>query len=144
MDNLGRIFRDIRIGKNYSLKQVSEGIMSTSFLSKFERGETEISLKRFYLLLDRLSLTLEEFSFISNDFRPSRLENLMSEVRKAYENNNVKLLLKLEKEENLKWEKYGVDNYRYNSIVIKALAIDLNKDGTIDNNDIHIVGESCL
>src|SRR5690606_10637976 len=105
---------------NYSLKEVSEGIMSTSFLSKFERGESEISLSKFYLLLDRLSLTLEEFSLIANDFRPTKLEVLMNNVRKAYENNNINLLLKLAKEENLKWEEFGFHSFRYNSILIKA------------------------
>ena len=39
MKNLGYVFRNIRIDKNYSLKEVAEGILSVSFLSKFERGD---------------------------------------------------------------------------------------------------------
>lgn len=136
MENLGFIFRNIRLDRNYSLSEVSEGILSASFLSKFERGDSDISLSKFYLLLERLNVTMEEFSFISNDYKPTQIEVLMRNVRVAYENNNLKLLIKFEQVELEKLKKYNFKSYKYNAIMIRALAHDLDKDIEIKNTDI--------
>ena len=141
MGNLGLIFRDIRMDKGYSLKDIADGILSVSFLSKFERGDSDISLSKFYLLLERLNITLDEFSFISNDYNPTQVEALMKNVRNAYENNNINLLYKLEQEEIYKWKKYNFSSHRYNSIMIRALAYDLNKQLELNEEDITLLNE---
>ncbi|MFJ8516687.1 helix-turn-helix domain-containing protein [Lysinibacillus xylanilyticus] len=141
MRNLGFIFRDIRMDKGYSLKDIADGILSVSFLSKFERGDSDISLSKFYLLLERLNMTLDEFSFISNDYNLTQVETLMKNVRNAYENNNINLLYKLEQEEIYMWKKYNLSNHRYNSIMIRALAYDLNKQLELNQEDITLLNE---
>lgn len=139
MDKLGYVFRNLRIDKNYSLKEVAEGILSMSFLSKFERGDSDISLSKFYLLLERLNMTMDEFTFISNDYRPIQIEELLRTVRIAYENNNLTLLLKLEQDEVNKWKKYNFLSYKYNSIMIRALAHDLDKKLKMNKKDIELL-----
>ncbi|WP_342558128.1 helix-turn-helix domain-containing protein [Metasolibacillus sp. FSL K6-0083] len=136
MENLGFIFRNLRLDRNYSLSEVSEGILSPSFLSKFERGDSDISLSKFYLLLERLNITMDEFLFISNDYRPTQMEVLMRNVRVAYENNNLTLLLKLEQVEIEKLKKYNFKSYEYNAIMIRALAHNLDKKVEMKNTDI--------
>lgn len=136
MNYLGYVFRDIRLSKNYSLKEVSKGIISVSFLSKFERGNSDISLSKFSLLLDRLNLTLEEFMFISNDYKPTHLENILNNIKRAYENNDLALLLKIEEEEHEKWLKYNITSYLYNSIMIKALAHNLDSTIIFQKDDL--------
>lgn len=139
MENSGFVFRNIRIGKGYSLKEISEGILSLSLLSKFERGESEITISKFYSLLERLNLTLDEYSLISNDYQPLGIEKLLQTIRKAYENNNVNFLLKLQEEQLNKWEKYQLNTYKYNAIMIHALANNLDESLVVDDDDIHLL-----
>ncbi|WCG23424.1 helix-turn-helix transcriptional regulator [Vagococcus lutrae] len=41
--NSGEIFKELRISKQYTLADVAKDIASVSLLSKFERGEVDIS-----------------------------------------------------------------------------------------------------
>ena len=40
---MGALFKKFRLSKNLTLKDVAGDFLSVSFLSKFERGESEIS-----------------------------------------------------------------------------------------------------
>ncbi len=43
--NYGETFKNIRSSKGYSLKEVAEEIVSSSFLSKFERDSKQFFLE---------------------------------------------------------------------------------------------------
>lgn len=57
----GSTFKRLREGKNKTLKATAEGIMTPQFLSKFEKGNTDISLVNFNLLLNRLGVYWADF-----------------------------------------------------------------------------------
>lgn len=57
----GPTFKRLREGKNKTLKATAEGIMTPQFLSKFEKGNTDISLINFNLLLNRLGIYWADF-----------------------------------------------------------------------------------
>ena len=57
---MGALLKKIRLSKNLTLKELASDYLSVSFLSKFERGESDISLSRFFLLLDK-----NDFFFVS-------------------------------------------------------------------------------
>src|SRR5690606_35604742 len=97
-------------------------------------GESEITISKFYSLLERLNLTLDEYSLISNDYQPLGIEKLLQTIRKAYENNNVNFLLKLQEEQLNKWEKYQLNTYKYNAIMIHALANNLDESLVVDDD----------
>lgn len=52
--DIGSLTKKIRLSKKLSLKDVAGDYLSVSFLSKFERGESEISLSRFLCILENL------------------------------------------------------------------------------------------
>lgn len=141
MNSFGRIFRDLRIQKNYSLKDVSNGILSPSFLSKFERGETDISLRNFYALLERLNISLSEFTFIANNYEISEYEKLLSAVKTAYENNNISYLLYLSTLEMKKWEQSAIEHYKLNSIMIQALLSNLDENRHLDQKEVEYLSD---
>ncbi len=60
-DNLGKIFHDFRINRSISLKQIADENVSASQISRFERGETDISLVRFLKLLENMHVEMTEF-----------------------------------------------------------------------------------
>lgn len=97
MNKIGHVFRTIRLAKNLSLKDIAQGDISVSFLSKFERDESDISLSKFYSLLNKMNITLEEFRFIANDYKLMEHEVMLDNVRSAYESNNIILLETLKK-----------------------------------------------
>ena len=60
-DHLGEIFREFRTNRNISLKQIADNTVSASQISRFERGETDISLSRFLRVLDNMHVEMNEF-----------------------------------------------------------------------------------
>ena len=54
--DIGSLTKKIRLSKKLSLKDVAGDYLSVSFLSKFERGESEISLSRFPVSYTHLTL----------------------------------------------------------------------------------------
>ena len=55
MENLGKVFREFRISKNYSLKEAAGEACSTSQLSRFELGESDLAASRFFEILDNIT-----------------------------------------------------------------------------------------
>lgn len=139
MENLGVTFRKIREMKGLTLKETSDDTITVSFLSKFERGESKISVERFLVLLSNLRVTLEEFIHISSwklDF-----EDLMEKITTYYINNNVQGLSYLKEKEmknfNNNENKKAYYSY-YNAIMISSMIAEIN-DEEIDPDYINIL-----
>lgn len=60
---IGLTFRNIRMQKNISQKEVYSGIVSRSFFQKFEKGQHSISIDKFQELLNRINLSYDEFMY---------------------------------------------------------------------------------
>ena len=96
--HLGKTLRKVRQGKQISLCSVADEHLSKSQISRFERGESEISCLRLINILDKLHITLDEF-LILHDKDYSNTEsfaNLVQYIRKQYSSqniNNIKCLL---------------------------------------------------
>lgn len=57
----GAKFRIIRNSKNLSIESLSDEFLSKSQISRFERGESEISLCKFINLITKLNMSISEF-----------------------------------------------------------------------------------
>ncbi|MFH5646668.1 helix-turn-helix domain-containing protein, partial [Streptococcus agalactiae] len=55
------IFREFRLNRQFSLKQVASNELSVSQLSRFERGESDLSLTKFLGALEAIDLSISEF-----------------------------------------------------------------------------------
>lgn len=58
---LGKTLRKIRKSKQVSINSIADEHLSKSQISRFERGESEISCIRLINILDKLHITLDEF-----------------------------------------------------------------------------------
>ncbi|AOV08930.1 helix-turn-helix domain-containing protein [Sporosarcina ureilytica] len=65
---IGSAFNIIRKNKGLSQREVAANIISTSFYSKLETENSNISADLFFQLLDNLDITPEEFEYIYNDY----------------------------------------------------------------------------
>lgn len=95
---LGITLRKVRKGKQISLCSVADEHISKSQISRFERGESEISCIRLINILDKLHITLDEFLVLYNDDYTSSesFANLVQYIRKQYSSqsiNNIACLL---------------------------------------------------
>ena len=96
--HLGKTLRKVRQGKQISLCSVADEHLSKSQISRFERGESEISCIRLINILDKLHITLDEFLILHNkDYTNTEsFANLVQYIRKQYSSqniNNIKCLL---------------------------------------------------
>ena len=89
---LGITLRKVRKGKQISLCSVADEHLSKSQISRFERGESEISCIRLINILDKLHISLDEFLVLHNeDYTNAELfANLVQYIRKQYSSHNIK------------------------------------------------------
>ena len=141
---MGALLKKIRLSKNLTLKELASDYLSVSFLSKFERGESDISLSRFFLLLDKLDVSIEEFYGILSQDNPTHTEKLLESASKAYYQNDSLSLQKYAGEERHKFELTQDKSFLYNSIMLESfLASVSNKE--VDENKVReliILGNS--
>ncbi|ADG40196.1 MULTISPECIES: helix-turn-helix domain-containing protein [Leuconostoc] len=91
MTEIGEVFRIFRTGKNITLKEASKNIVSYPFLSKFERGLTDISFTHLLELLDRINVQLSEFEFLYQKYNANN-NDLLPSFQKAYQTGDTTTL----------------------------------------------------
>lgn len=96
--DLGKTLRKVRQGKHISLCSVADDHLSKSQISRFERGESEISCIRLINILDKLHITLDEFIILhyKDHNETESFAKLIQYIRKQYslQNfNNIACLL---------------------------------------------------
>lgn len=108
MGSYGSTFRTFRQNKGYTLKQVATGIVSVSFLSKFERGDSDISFSVMIELLDRMMVTYEEFYFLHQSGKSNAIEEFFNVAEEAYVHRDVTTIKQLKKQA---FEQYQLTNH---------------------------------
>lgn len=138
--DMGNLFKKIRLSKKLSLKDVAGDYLSVSFLSKFERGESEISLSRFFLLLENLDVSIEEFYGLVSKDNPTNTEELLEHVSKAFYQNNIIALRKYLSRELAKYNETNKKTFLYNSIMVESFLVNLTGN-KIDEKKIRQISD---
>ena len=88
---LGITLRKLRKGKQISLCSIADSNLSKSQISRFERGESEISCIRLINILDKLHVTLDEFLILHDDdyTNSESFANLVQYIRKQYSSQSI-------------------------------------------------------
>ena len=98
----GAIFKECRLNRGFSLKQVANQDLSVSQLSRFERGESDLSLEKFMSALEAIGLTISEFMDKVNHFQRDDQRQLMSQMARLHYAKDVAGLEELLKTEEAK------------------------------------------
>ncbi len=61
MQKFGEIFKKFRESRGIRLKDVAKAGISTSQLSRFEKGQTDLTITKFMLILDEINMPIDEF-----------------------------------------------------------------------------------
>lgn len=94
MEHLGKVFREFRTSGNYSLKEAAGESCSTSQLSRFELGESDLAVSRFFEILDNIHVTIENFMDKARNFHNHEHVTIQTilQVFKSFKENNLKSL----------------------------------------------------
>ncbi|MEX2784660.1 helix-turn-helix domain-containing protein [Streptococcus sp. H49] len=95
MKKFGLILKKIRESKGLSLANVAGNNISKSQLSRFENGETDITLDKLLSVLDVLNVSIREFIYMGHGFHRDGLSELIDEMRKYCNRNDSRSLKKL-------------------------------------------------
>lgn len=79
-DKIGKAFHNLRINRNISLKQVADENVSISQLSRFERGESDLSVSKFLIALSNMKIEMDEFMAMLQAQQPSENIDFMSRL----------------------------------------------------------------
>lgn len=121
MENFGAVLKDIRISKNFRLKDLSCNEISESTISRFENGITKLSINHFYILLNRLGISFSEFEELVHCYY-SKKECLFEKLEHAVNSSDIFLLQELVDKIELK-EKHekSICNYHIKLIAEQQL-----------------------
>lgn len=136
--NIGRVFRLVREGRGYSLMNTSNNIVSLSCLSKFEKGETDISLNSFIRLINKLNIGLDEL-FTLNGQPTNDFKIFLNQLSILYHENNTLALQNLKDSELQIYKDTADDYHKYNSVIISALISDLDKMYVVSNDEMEFI-----
>lgn len=134
----------IRQQKGITLKKLADDICSVSFLSKFERGDSDITLSLMTRLLEKLMMNFEEFLYIHHDYQPDQLEQFFNTSRTAYLNRDVNQLKQLKDITLNKWKQYGVETYHFNALLIEVYESIVDSKYSVERikeYDLHLLSD---
>lgn len=118
---LGKTYRALREEKGISISSLAGADISKSQISRFELGETEISVFKLLYLLEKIGTTFEEFLLACNHYKPAEFTIFMNTVQSSAYQHDIHLLLTLAEQEKQFFEETQSHYHRLNFILIKSV-----------------------
>ena len=89
MEQIGKVFRQLRESRNISLRQATGGQFSPSMLSRFETGQSELSVEKFLFALENISASVEEILFLARGFQYDTDSELRKEILDVLDQGDI-------------------------------------------------------
>ncbi|MGT2845866.1 Rgg/GadR/MutR family transcriptional regulator [Streptococcus massiliensis] len=119
--HMGQIFKELRIGRNISLKEATGDQFSYSMLSRFENGESDLSAQKLLVALENIRTDLSEFVYLVRGFKPTAYTRLKREIWHYQEKKDQESLTKLYEQEITNYQANPKQPYHLlNAILIKG------------------------
>ena len=121
MEQIGKVFRQLRESRNISLRQATGGQFSPSMLSRFETGQSELSVEKFLFALENISASVEEILFLARGFHYDTDSELRKEITDILDPKNIAPLEDLYRKEYQKYaNSQNKQKHILNAIMIKS------------------------
>ena len=121
MEQIGKVFRQLRESRNISLRQATGGQFSPSMLSRFETGQSELSVEKFLFALENISASVEEILFLARGFQYDTDSELRKEIIDVLDPKNIAPLEDLYRREYQKHaDSQNKQKHILNAIMIKS------------------------
>ncbi|MGO4929331.1 helix-turn-helix domain-containing protein [Fundicoccus sp. Sow4_F4] len=119
MSTIGTVFRHLRKSKGMTLKETADGLISSQFLSEFERGHSNISVLNFFSLLDKINVQITEFKIHSDELTEQTQQHFLSHYGKAYQSRNIVKFNELIDSQNKLYRNFKLPRFQHNVIILK-------------------------
>jgi len=126
MKNFGETYKKLRNDRNLTQEDVAGSQLSVAQVSKFERGNSRVTLENFYYMVEKLGLTLQEFEHRALGHELNGFYQLLEQISIYYAENNERGLRKLLLVEEKKID-VGGNHHELNCIMIKNAIGGLTK-----------------
>lgn len=123
MQNLGEVFKELRKSRNVSLQEATGGEFTYSMLSKFERGEADLSSMKLITALDNIHSDLNEFMYLVRGFSQKKALAFQENLWDLYDREGIDFLHALYEETTQKYRSSGETSYLLQMIRIKSLLV---------------------
>ena len=143
MQKIGDIYKKFRESRGIKLKDVAKSGVSASQLSRFERGESDLTITKFILALDEINISIDEFMYAVHDFHRDELNEILEQVRHLVTNHDIhgmKKLLISQIEKKSRRETF----HKLNTILIKIRLQDLSGEKYYTEKDIRYLSDYLL
>lgn len=80
MHYIGEVFKELRTGRRISLREATGGKFSYSMLSRFENGESDITISKLLIGLENIRTELSEFVYLVRSFQPTSYNRLQRKI----------------------------------------------------------------
>ena len=123
MQNLGEVFKELRKSRNISLQEATGGEFTYSMLSKFERGEADLSSMKLITALDNIHSDLNEFMYLVRGFSQKKVLAFQENLWDLYDREGIDSLHSLYEETTQKYRSSSEKSYLLQMIRIKSLLV---------------------
>ena len=123
MQNLGEVFKELRKSRNVSLQEARGGEFTDSMLSKFERGEADLSSMKLITALDNIHSDLNEFMYLVRGFSQKKVLAFQENLWDLYDREGIDSLHSLYEETTQKYRSSAKKSYLLQMIRIKSLLV---------------------
>lgn len=128
-ENIAAVFKELRIARGLSLKDIAQGPLSVSQLSRFENGQSMLAADKLLIAISGIHLTLAEFGYALNNYKLSGTAQLSNQLIRLQENQDIEGL----KELLATYDDEVYDVYkRLNRLVIECRIKTMVQDYVID------------
>ena len=123
MQNLGEVFKELRKSRNVSLQEATGGEFTYSMLSKFERGEADLSSMKLITAVDNIHSDLNEFMYLVRGFSQKKVLAFQENLWDLYDREGIDSLQSLYEETTKKYRSSAKKSYLLQMIRIKSLLV---------------------
>ena len=123
MQNLGEVFKELRKSRNVSLQEATGGEFTYSMLSKFERGEADLSSMKLITAVDNIHSDLNEFMYLVRGFSQKQFLAFQENLWELYDREGIDSLHSLYEETTKKYRSSAKKSYLLQMIRIKSLLV---------------------
>ncbi|MCJ0578410.1 helix-turn-helix domain-containing protein [Enterococcus cecorum] len=138
MENYGEIFKTYREARGLSLKDIAESGLSTSQLSRFEKGESDLTITKFIKALRKIKMPINEFMYATNNFKIDEQIRLWVQIQTLFITKDIHGLQKLLSEQQ-EIEREVKIFQQLNTTIIKIYLSDLTKEKLYTQKDIDYI-----
>ena len=140
MEDFGKIFKKYRESRQLKLRDIASKELSTSQISRFENGESDLTITKFMHAIQLINMPIDEFMYTANHFKRDELNELLDKIVQYTSSRDIENLKRLIFEEESK-ECNNATMKKIRVLLIKIHLYDLFGEKLYQEEDIHFLAD---